>query len=50
MGTQASTNDSRVGYAFEDLTGSHIRSPNKAGAGNVAFTGQFVSDFRKATS
>ena len=50
MGTQARTKSSRLGYAFDDFTESHIRSPSNAGAGTVALMRFFVSVFRNFTS
>ena len=39
-----------LGYAFADLTGSHMRSPSRAGAGSVALMRRSVVFLRNATS
>ena len=50
IGTQSRTNSSRVGYAFFERSGSHMRSPRRAGAGSVAFIIERVMPRRKAIS
>ena len=46
IGTTASTNDSRVGYAFVDSSGSHRRAPRMYGAGTHTFVARSVDATR----